>query len=500
VPTATVETPAVFAFDNTYARQLEGFYQATTPDPVAKPRLLRLNNALADELGVGALGNLAHGELASLFTGNTLFPGSDPLAQAYAGHQFGGFSPSLGDGRAHLLGEVKDRHGRRRDIALKGSGRTKFSRGGDGKAAVGPMLREYLIGEAMHGLGIPTSRALAVTATGESVHRDRPLPGAVLTRVAASHLRIGTFQYFAARREHDKLRQLADYAIGRHDPELLAEPDRYLQWLRAVAQRQAKLVAQWMNVGFIHGVMNTDNMALSGESIDYGPCAFMEAYDPKTVFSSIDQDGRYAYGNQPLAAQWNFARFAEAVLPLIDEEDPDRAVGPASEIVEQFEQHYQREWLDGMRAKLGLDQPRDGDLELVNDWLQLLHTEAVDFTLGFRALAEMAGGNRARMERLFGAQSNIETWLTRWQARLAQSPLPSEQRSKLMLRVNPIYIARNHLVEAALSAASERDDLAPFERLLQVLANPFEERPGFDDLVDPAPAEVTASYQTFCGT
>jgi serine/tyrosine/threonine adenylyltransferase len=500
LPTATVETPAVFAFDNTYARQLEGFYQATLPEPVAEPRMLRLNHALAEELGVGALGELAHGELASLFTGNSLFPGSDPLAQAYAGHQFGGFSPSLGDGRAHLLGEVKDRHGRRRDIALKGSGRTRFSRNGDGKAAVGPMLREYLIGEAMHGLGIPTSRALAVAATGEPVYRERPLPGAVLTRVASSHLRIGTFQYFAARGENDKLRQLAEYAIGRHDPELLGQPDRYLEWLRAVAKRQAKLVAQWMNVGFIHGVMNTDNMSLSGETIDYGPCAFMEAYDPKTVFSSIDQDGRYAYGNQPLAAQWNFARFAEAVLPLIDEEDPERAVGPASEIVEQFEQYYQRAWLDGMRAKLGFDQPNEGDLELVNDWLQLLHTEAVDFTLGFRTLAEAAGDNRERLEHVFGAQSNIETWLARWRARLAHSPLSSEQRAQIMLRVNPIYIARNHLVEAALSAASERDDLEPFERLLQILSNPFEEQPGFDDHVEPAPAEVTACYQTFCGT
>lgn len=498
--TATVETPAIFAFDNTYSMQLEGFYEATLPESVAKPRMLRLNQALVEELGVGALGELAHGELASLLTGNTLFPGSDPLAQAYAGHQFGGFSPSLGDGRAHLLGEVKDRHGRRRDIALKGSGRTKFSRSGDGKAAVGPMLREYLIGEAMHGLGIPTSRALAVAATGEPVYRERPLPGAVLTRVAASHLRIGTFQYFAARREHDKLRQLAEYAIERHDPELLGQPDQYLEWLRAVAKRQAKLVAQWMNVGFIHGVMNTDNMALSGETIDFGPCAFMEAYDPKTVFSSIDQDGRYAYGNQPLAAQWNFARFAETVLPLIDEEDPERAIGPVSEIVEQFERHYQREWLDGMRSKVGLDQSRDDDLELVNDWLGILHAEAVDFTLGFRALAETAGGNRKRLERLFGAQKNIETWLTRWQARLEQSALSSEQRAQLMSRVNPIYIARNHLVEAALSAASERDDLEPFERLLQVLSNPFEERPEFDDLVQPAPAEVTAGYQTFCGT
>jgi uncharacterized protein YdiU (UPF0061 family) len=362
------------------------------------------------------------------------------------------------------------------------------------------MLREYLIGEAMHGLGIPTSRALAVAATGEPVYRERLLPGAVLTRVASSHLRIGTFQYFAARGEHAKVRQLVEYAIERHDPDLLSHPDRYLEWLRAVARRQAKLVAQWMNVGFIHGVMNTDNMSLSGETIDYGPCAFMEAYDPKTVFSSIDEGGRYAYGNQPLAAQWNFARFAEAVLPLIDEEDPDRAVGPASEIVEQFEQHYQSDWLDGMRRKLGLDQPKEDDLQLVNDWLQLLHSESIDFTLGFRALAEVADGKRERLERLSGEQSNIEPWLARWQAQISSSSLTGEQRAQSMLRVNPIYIARNHLVEAALSAASEREDLEPFERLLQALANPFEERKGFADLVEPAPAEVTACYQTFCGT
>ncbi len=498
--TSTVETPAVFAFDNTYARQLEGFYQPFSPAPVAQPRLLRFNQALAEELGAGALGDLPREALASLFSGNTAFPGADPLAQAYAGHQFGGFSPSLGDGRALLLGEVIDRNGRRRDIAFKGSGRTPFSRGGDGKAAVGPMLREYLIGEAMHGLGIPTSRALAVAATGEPVYRERTLPGAVLTRVASSHLRIGTFQYFAARGEYAKLRQLADYAIARHDPDLASHPQRYLAWLRAVAQRQAKLVAHWMSVGFIHGVMNTDNMALSGETIDFGPCAFMEAYDPGTVFSSIDHGGRYAYGNQPLAAQWNFARFAEAVLPLIAAENPDRAVGPASEIVNEFEQHYQREWLDGMRAKLGIDEPRADDLELVNDWLDLLRTQAIDFTLGFRALAQAADGNRERLGRLFGSHAGIEPWMTRWQARLAPSPLPAAQRARAMLRANPAYVARNHLVEAALSAVSEHDDFDPFERLLQVLAKPFEAQAGYDDLIDPAPAEISANYRTFCGT
>jgi len=307
-----------FGFDNTYVRDLPGSYVPWQPVAVPAPRLLFLNDALAGELGLDAAA-LRSGDAAALFAGNVLPDGAEPIAQAYAGHQFGGFSPQLGDGRALLLGEVVDRTGRRRDIAFKGSGRTPFSRGGDGKAAVGPMLREVLIGEAMHALGIPTTRALAVAATGEPVQRETVLPGAVLTRVAASHLRVGTFQFFAARGQVDALRQLAEYTIARHDPELAGTSDRFLALLRAVAQRQAALIASWMNVGFIHGVMNTDNMALSGETIDYGPCAFMDAYDPATVFSSIDEGGRYAYGNQPAIGQWNLARLAEAMLPLFTE-------------------------------------------------------------------------------------------------------------------------------------------------------------------------------------
>ncbi|HSM21749.1 MAG TPA: YdiU family protein, partial [Rubrivivax sp.] len=347
--------PFDFAFDNTYARELQGLYVAWPPAAVPAPRLLFLNRELALDLGLDAAA-LAGPEGAALFAGNLVPEGAEPLAQAYAGHQFGGFSPQLGDGRALLLGEVVDRTGCRRDIAFKGSGRTPFSRGGDGKAAVGPMLREVLIGEAMHALGIPTTRALAVAATGEAVQREGgPLPGAVLTRVAASHLRVGTFQYFAARGEVDRLRHLADYALLRHDPALAGSPERYLSFLRAVAERQAALVAQWMNVGFIHGVMNTDNMTISGETIDYGPCAFMEATDPGAVFSSIDHGGRYAYGNQPHIARWNLARLAETLLPLMadgdDEAAVQRAVAQVTEVIDAFPALYDAALLQGQRAK-----------------------------------------------------------------------------------------------------------------------------------------------------
>jgi uncharacterized protein YdiU (UPF0061 family) len=361
-----MNTPAAitqFPFDNTYARDLDGFYVRCKPDTPAEPRMLRFNESLARELGLDAESlNSPFG--ARVFSGRELPEGADPVAQAYAGHQFGGFVPQLGDGRAVLLGEVIDRNGQRRDIALKGSGRTPFARGGDGKAAVGPMLREYIIGEAMHALGIPTTRALAVVRTGEDVVREQPLPGAVLTRVAASHVRVGTFQYFAARHDIDKVRVLADYVIARHFPDLASLPDRYLALLRAVALKQARLIALWMNVGFIHGVMNTDNMALSGETIDYGPCAFMEAFSPKAVFSSIDLHGRYAYGNQPPIAQWNLARFAETLLPLIDPEDPNRGVPLAVEALNEFVSHYESFWLSGVRAKLGLREEGEIDREL----------------------------------------------------------------------------------------------------------------------------------------
>ena len=418
-----------------------------------------------------------------------------------------------------------DRQGRRRDIAFKGSGRTPFSRGGDGKAAVGPMLREVLIGEALHALSIPTTRALAVAGTGERVVRERMLPGAVLTRVAASHLRVGTFQYFAARREPERVRQLADYAIARHDPALRAidsPPERYLSFFRAVARRQAALLAQWMNVGFIHGVMNTDNMTISGESIDFGPCAFMEAYHPEAVFSSIDHGGRYAYANQPHIARWNLARLAETLLPLIDDE-PQRAVERATEVLDAFPGWFETALRRGQRAKLGLLGPglptagTDADLQaeaddaLAGDWLDLLHQQRVDFTQAWRFLADEAAGGAAqatrtsRLRPLFAEPGALEPWLARWRERLALhdgQPLAAArpETAATMRQASPWIIPRNHRVEEALAAASDHGDLVPFERLLQALRRPFDEHREDAAFAEPAPAEVTACYRTFCGT
>ncbi|MEO7851956.1 MAG: protein adenylyltransferase SelO [Rubrivivax sp.] len=500
-----------FGFDNTYARDLPGSFAPWQPAPVPAPRLLFLNQPLLAELGLDAVA--PHGaEAAALFAGNALPADAEPIAQAYAGHQFGGFSPQLGDGRALLLGELIDRHRQRRDIAFKGSGRTPFSRGGDGKAAVGPMLREVLIGEAMHALGIPSTRALAVAATGETLQRELPLPGAVLTRVAASHLRVGTFQYFAARGDIEALRRLADYTIARHDPALVDAPDRYLGLLRAVAERQAKLIAMWMNVGFIHGVMNTDNMALSGETIDYGPCAFMEAYDPAAVFSSIDHGGRYAYANQPLIARWNLARFAETLLPLMAESDGEearqQAVARVLEVIDAFPDRYAAALLRGQRAKLGIHAagPADdeADTALAADWLALLHMQAIDFTLAWRHLVDAAVGHDAALHKLFADAAPLQPWLERWRERIAKDDAapesPAGHRATRMQRTNPWIIPRNHVVEEALTAASNDDDLAPFERLLEALRRPFDQAAELTRFAQPAPAEVTAGYQTFCGT
>lgn len=495
----------ILPFDNSYARELPGCYVAWQPASVPAPRLLYFNAELSAALGLDTH-TWDDTALATVFSGNTLPHGAQPIAQAYAGHQFGSFSPRLGDGRALLLGEVINRAGQRRDIAFKGSGRTPFSRGGDGKATVGPMLREALIGEAMHALGIPTTRALAVVATGEPVFREQPLPGAVLTRVAASHLRVGTFEYFSARRELELLRQLADYAIARHDPEHIGAPDRYRRLLCAVGERQAQLIALWMNVGFIHGVMNTDNMTISGETIDYGPCAFMEASDPAAVFSSIDRHGRYAFGNQPLIARWNLARLAECLLPLMAE-DPERAIGPATEVINSFPHWYAQALLVGQRAKLGL-QPIAGhdesDQQLAADWLALLHTATVDFTLAWRRLADAALGNTLPLRELFADPSALEAWLARWQARCAQENGGSadiqHERAATMRAVNPWIIPRNHLVEEALAAASERDDLTPFTQLLDALRQPYVEDASRVRYAEPAPATVTACYRTFCGT
>jgi protein adenylyltransferase len=499
------------AFDNSYARDLVGFYVPCEPEQVPAPELLYFNHALAEELRLG-LGDHDAATLAALFSGNRLPEGATPIAQAYAGHQFGQFSPQLGDGRALLIGEVIDRHGQRRDIAFKGSGKTPFSRRGDGKAAIGPMLREVLIGEAMHALGIPTTRALAVVATGEQVYRDRPLPGATLTRVADSHIRVGTFQFFAAHASVEQVEKLAEYTIARHDPDLVGAEDRHLRFLRAVAERQAALVAQWMHVGFIHGVMNTDNMSLAGESIDYGPCAFMETYDPKAVFSSIDEFGRYAYEQQPHIARWNLARFAETLLPLIDA-DQQRAIEKATEVIDAFPERYRHHWLKGMRAKLGLagevDEGERVDTALADDWLGLLHANKVDFTLAWRRLADAAEGNEEPLRALFGEQQALDDWLARWRGRCAaedaqaQASGPqghAEARAARMRRVNPWVIPRNHRVEEALEEASERGNLEPFEQLLTALHSAYEERPELSRYAEPAPEPFMRTFRTFCGT
>ena len=499
MPEISSESRAPFAFDNSYARELEGFYVPYEPRPAAKPKLLRFNDGLAEELQLEVAG-LDDAALARLFSGGELPVGAAPLAQAYAGHQYGGFVPQLGDGRAMLLGEVIDRHGRRRDIAFKGSGPTAFSRGGDGKAAVGPVLREYLLGEAMHALGIPTTRALAAVATGEPVYRERALPGAVLTRVAASHVRVGTFQFFAMRGDREKLERLADYVIARHEPQLIGRDDRYLELLRAVVAKQAKLIAQWMLVGFVHGVMNTDNMAISGETIDYGPCAFMEAYGLGTVFSSIDHGGRYAYGRQPRIAVWNLSRFAECLLPLIDAESPERAVPAATAVLEEFEPLYLAAWHAGLRAKLGFATAEDDDVALANDWLTLLEANQVDFTLAWRRLADATAGDVAPLERLFQDRPALHAWLERRQARLAREAGPADAAARDMRRVSPIYIPRNERVEAALAAASDSGDLGPFEDLLAAVTKPFDERPGLERFAEPAPKQFTSCYRTFCGT
>jgi uncharacterized protein YdiU (UPF0061 family) len=492
----SVAAPSLFAFDDSFVRELDALCVPWHGDAVPAPRLLALNEPLAAELGLDVEALRAETGV-DVLVGGAVPDGASPVAQAYAGHQFGTYSPRLGDGRALLLGEVTDVHGRRRDVHLKGSGRTPFARGGDGKAAVGPMLREFIIGEAMHALGIPTSRALAVVSTGEPVVRETVLPGAVLARVAASHIRVGTFQYAAMNGGPPLVRRLADYAIRRHHPRA-AEADRpYLALFERVLDAQASLVASWMLAGFVHGVMNTDNMAISGETIDYGPCAFMDAFDPATVFSSIDHGGRYAYGNQPHIAQWNLARLAEPLLPLIDDET-DTAVAAATEVLQTFPERFHRHWSAGMHAKLGLTQADELTAALVDDFLGLLYAQAVDYTSVFRALSTSLRGETAAVRSLFTEPSAFDAWATRWREQLAHEHADPREAAAAMDTVNPVYIPRNHQVEEALGAATA-GDLGPFERLLDVLAHPFEERPGLEAFAGPAPAS-RGPYRTFCGT
>ncbi len=473
------------------------FHAQVKPTPVANPQLVVFNTPLAADLGLDP--KVIEPQAAALFSGNQLPDDAQPLAMAYAGHQFGGFVPRLGDGRAILIGEIRGPDGVLRDIQLKGAGLTPFSRNGDGRAVLGPMLREYLISEAMHALGIPTTRSLAVVTTGERVYRQEALPGAVLTRVASSHIRVGTFQYFGAAGDEEALRELLAYVIERHYPAAREAESPALAVLQEVTRRQVTLITHWMLVGFIHGVMNTDNMAVSGETIDYGPCAFMDEYDPKTVFSSIDHSGRYAYANQPTIAQWNLARFAETLLPLIDP-DADKAVARATEVLEPFIARFDELFLAGMRRKIGLTSQRDGDADLVRRLLITMQNSRADFTLTFRRLALLAEdlGQEARLRELFSATSGIEEWLQDWRLRLTHDPQSAAERVKGMRAASPAFIPRNHRVEFALSAA-ERGDLAPFHKLLGILQRPYEEQPDRDEYNQP-PQPSQRVLQTFCGT
>ncbi|MGG5811156.1 protein adenylyltransferase SelO [Falsiroseomonas sp. CW058] len=486
-------------FDNSYARLPDRFFARLAPTPVAAPRLLKLNLPLAQELGLDPAW-LASDEGVEVLAGNRVPEGSEPLAQAYAGHQFGGFVPQLGDGRAILLGEVVARDGMRRDIQLKGSGPTPFSRRGDGRAALGPVLREYVVSEAMHALGIPTTRSLAAVATGEAVYRETALPGAVLTRVAASHIRVGTFQYFAARQDLDGLRMLADHAVARHDPQAAGAPNPYRALLEGVVARQAALVARWMLVGFIHGVMNTDNTTVSGETIDFGPCAFLDAYHPGQVFSSIDHQGRYAFGNQPRIALWNLTRLAETLLPLLAAEEA-AAIEVAQEVLAGFAPRFEAAWLGGLVRKVGLEAVQEGDGDLLEDLLLRMAENEADFTLTFRSLADAAAGpgGEAAVRALFKDPAAFDAWAPRWRARLAQEGRAPEAVRAAMRAVNPAFIPRNHQVERVIAAAVQGDDLAPFEALLAVLARPFDDQPGAADYaLPPQPEERVLA--TFCGT
>jgi serine/tyrosine/threonine adenylyltransferase len=487
-----------FPFQNTYAALPANFFARVAPTPVAAPRLIKLNRPLAVHLGLDP-DLLATAEGAEILAGKRVPEGADPIAMAYAGHQFGHFVPQLGDGRAILLGEVIDTDGVRRDIQLKGSGPTPFSRRGDGRAALGPVLREYIVSEAMAALGIPTTRSLAAVITGESVMRETMLPGAVLTRVATSHIRVGTFQFFAARGDTDGIRKLADHAIARHYPQAANAERPYHALLEGVVARQADLVARWLLVGFIHGVMNTDNSSISGETIDYGPCAFMDHYDPATVFSSIDEMGRYAYANQPKIALWNLTRLAECLLPLYSD-DKDQAIEQAQFILAEFAEQFTTAYQAGLRKKIGLFTMRDGDEALVQDLLDAMARNQADFTLTFRRLGDAARDfDNDSVRHLFADPAAFDDWAVRWRQRIADEPQSAAERHVAMRAVNPAFIPRNHRVEAVIEAAVSRDDFAPFEALLTVLSKPYEDQPDFADYADPPKPEQRV-LQTFCGT
>nr|WP_264674176.1 YdiU family protein [Nocardioides lijunqiniae] len=486
----SIATDRTLVLGDRFARELPELALDWKAEEAPSPTLLALNEPLAAELGLDS-DALRSDDGLRLLVGTLVPEGAHPVAQVYAGHQFGGFSPRLGDGRALLLGELTAGDGTLRDLHLKGSGRTPLARGGDGLAAVGPMLREYVISEAMHALGIPTTRALAVVATGRPVRRETVLPGAVLTRVASSHLRVGSFQYAAAQGDVELTRRLADHAIARHHPEAAQAESPYLALFESVVAAQASLVAQWMLVGFVHGVMNTDNMTISGETIDYGPCAFLEAFDPTTVFSSIDETGRYAYGNQPLVAEWNLARLAEAILPLLHD-DQEQAVAIAVEALGAFRPAYSGAWTRGMHAKLGLPEGLADEVvtPLVGDLVELMKSSRVDHTGFFRALGAAARGDLEPARGQVLDLAAFDAWAERWRA--------LGPDGDAMDRVNPVYLARNHLVEEALVAGTD-GDLAPLERLLEALSSPYDERPGLGRYAEPAPEDF-GHYTTYCGT
>lgn len=489
VDKASIETG--WNFDNSYTRLPKLLYSQLNPTPVLSPKLVVVNGPVAEALGLNVQA-LKGSEGTAVFAGNRIPEGALPIAQAYAGHQFGHFT-MLGDGRAILLGEQITPQGERFDIQLKGSGRTPYSRRGDGRAALGPMLREYIISEAMHALGIPTTRSLAVVETGESIYRETEQPGAILTRVASSHIRVGTFQFAANKGTLEELKALADYTLQRHFPEVEAGEKRYLSLLQEVIKRQAALIAKWQQVGFIHGVMNTDNMALSGETIDYGPCAFMDAYDPATVFSSIDTQGRYAYGNQPQIAGWNLARLAEALLPLLHN-DEDQAIQIAEGALKDYGELYFRSWFSGMRAKLGLFNEEPQDESLIVDLLEMMQKHHADYTNTFLALTFDKPEDTA-----FYGTTGFTEWYEQWQARLSRQQESKAEAQQRMKNHNPAVIPRNHRVEEALQAAVEQEDYSVMEELLQALSNPYAHTPDqtkYSTLPEPS----DCPYQTFCGT
>jgi uncharacterized protein YdiU (UPF0061 family) len=484
-------------FSNSYIDLPAGFHEEVAPTPVKAPQLIAFNSALSDELGL-ELNDKSDVDLARIFSGNLLLEGAQPLSMAYAAHQFGNFVPKLGDGRAILLGEVIDRKGNRRDVQLKGAGRTPFSRRGDGRSALGPVLREYIVSEAMFHLGVPATRALCAVTSGERVQRETGQPGGIFTRIAASHIRIGTFQYFAAREDHEALKVLADYVIDRHYPEIKGATNQYLALLEGVAERQMQLVAKWLSIGFIHGVMNTDNMTVSGETIDFGPCAFMDEYHPLKVFSSIDANGRYAYNRQPGIAQWNIARLAECLLPLLNS-DLDTAAEMANGVLAGFSERFPKLWLSAFRAKLGLGEERDGDMDLIQKLLGQMQASSTDFTITFRALCDAAEGNLEAFRSLFIDLNAIDGWLREWQARVEDESADAKSRAAQMRRVNPALIPRNHRIEEVIAAAVEDNDFEPFHEMLKAIEHPFEELPEFA-IYRQAPFAHERVLRTFCGT